>query len=198
MVDVLDISKIEANKLKLFLLEFNLNDLLLGSLVMVKENAKKHGIKLSTNINKIPETIKADERHLKQIIYNLLSNAVKFTPDGGAVILAARHLSFNNSHLVTQDGQEIVSPVTDNQEPITNGNFVLISVEDTGIGLKAGDLGRVFKPFEQVDSSLGRRYEGTGLGLALTKHLVELHGGRIWTESKGKDKGSKFSFIIPV
>ena len=73
-----------------------------------------------------------------------------------------------------------------------------VSVRDTGIGLNQGDLDRIFNPFEQVDNSVGRRFHGTGLGLSLTKSLVELHGGKIWAESKGESKGATFSFCIPV
>ncbi|MCG2778831.1 MAG: ATP-binding protein, partial [Desulfobacterales bacterium] len=80
----------------------------------------------------------------------------------------------------------------------TTGDFIEISVTDTGIGLKKEDLERIFSPFDQVDSSPSRRYQGTGLGLSLTKSLVALHGGRIWVESDGEGKGSTFIFTIPL
>jgi signal transduction histidine kinase len=73
-----------------------------------------------------------------------------------------------------------------------------ISVQDTGIGIKGEDLQRIFNPFEQAENSASRRFAGTGLGLSLTKRLVELHGGRIWAESEGAGKGSRFSFLIPI
>src|SRR5208283_2331187 len=92
--DILDLSKVEAGKLELEAAEIHLRMLLEGSLSMVKEKAMKHGIRLSSDINGIPEAVQADERKLKQILYNLLSNAVKFTPDGGSVVLSTRHLSF--------------------------------------------------------------------------------------------------------
>jgi signal transduction histidine kinase len=115
--------------------------------------------------------IEADERKLKQIVYNLLSNAAKFTPDRGEVRLKARK----------------------------GGNgYIEISVEDTGIGIKQEDLDRIFESFEQADGSITRKYPGTGLGLSLTKSLVELHGGKIWAESDGEGKGSAFTFTIPM
>jgi signal transduction histidine kinase len=177
--DILDLAKVEAGKLELELSDFNLKMLLENSFVMVKEKAMKHRIQLSTEIDEISETIKADERKLKQIIYNLISNAIKFTPDGGSITLAAK---------------------TDTQYPIPgiDKNFIEISAKDTGIGIKLEDLDRIFNPFEQVESSESRRYQGTGLGLSLTKRLVELHGGRIWAESEGENKGSTFRFVIPV
>ncbi len=114
--------------------------------------------------------IQADEIKLRQIVFNLLSNAAKFTPDGGRVEL-----------LAWKEGDELI-----------------ISVSDTGIGLKREDRESIFGAFEQLDSSYARRQQGTGLGLALARSLVELHGGRIWAESEGEGKGSKFTFTIPI
>jgi len=79
-----------------------------------------------------------------------------------------------------------------------HGDFVEISVADTGIGIRAEDIPKLFQPFTQLDASLARRYQGTGLGLALTKRLVELHGGQIWAESEGEGKGSTFTFTLPL
>ena len=170
--DILDLSKVEAGKTEMKPAPVNLKHVMQNSLIMVKEKAAKQGIRLSLDTDGIPETITADERKLKQILYNLMANAVKFTPDRGNVNCTARHLD--------SDG------------------CVEISVTDTGIGLKPNDLERIFDPFEQVNGSAGRQYKGTGLGLSLTKKLVELHGGRIWAESAGEGKGSKFSFTLPV
>ena len=158
----------------------------------------KHKIRLSSDINGIPEAVQADERKLKQILYNLLSNAVKFTPDGGSVVLSARHLSFREGRWFSPDGQP-VGLSWDGDDLVMKGKeSIEISVQDTGIGIKGEDLQRIFSPFEQVESSASRRYQGTGLGLSVTKRLVELHGGTIWAESEGEGKGSKFIFIIPV
>jgi len=132
----------------------------------------KHGIKLDLHIPQelMDLEISADERKLKQIIFNLLSNAVKFTPDGGVITTTVR-----------REGVDLIT-----------------SVADSGIGIKPEDQERVFGEFEQVNSTYARQQQGTGLGLALTRRLVELHGGRIWMESKGEGKGSTFTFVIPV
>jgi signal transduction histidine kinase len=193
--DILDFSKVEAGKLDLETSDVDLRTLLENSLTMIKEKAMKHGIKLLINMDGIPETIRADERKFKQIMYNLLSNAVKFTPDGGSITLAAK-LGTGYSVVAHEDGDEQTS--THYQTPNCDRNFVEISIKDTGIGLKGDDPERIFNSFEQIENLATRKYQGTGLGLSLTKQLVELHGGRIWVESEGEGKGSIFSFIIPV
>jgi PAS domain S-box-containing protein len=182
--DILDLSKVEAGKLQLESGNVNLKILLENSLMMFKEKAMKQEIQLTMDIDSIPETIKADERKFKQIVYNLLSNAVKFIPDGGKVHLSANRLS--SGELKTDELQ---------QRP--NEGYVEISVMDTGIGIREEDRERIFDPFEQLENTASRRYPGTGLGLSLTKSLVELHGGRIWAESDGEGKGSIFKFVIP-
>ena len=196
--DILDLSKVEAGKLELEAMEIPLRSLLQGSLGMVKEKALKHKIRLSSDINGIPEVIQADERKLKQILYNLLSNAAKFTPDGGSVTLSARYLSFRDGQWLTPDGQPIRLPLDGDGLVMKGKGLIEISVQDSGIGIKGEDLERIFDPFEQVESSASRKYQGSGLGLSLTKRLVELHGGKIWAESEGQGKGSKFILVIPA
>ena len=170
--DILDLSKVEAGKMELEPSRVNIKDLLENSLIMIKEKAMKHGIKLDLHIPQelMDLEISADERKLKQIIFNLLSNAVKFTPDGGVITTTVR-----------REGVDLIT-----------------SVADSGIGIKPEDQERVFGEFEQVNSTYARQQQGTGLGLALTRRLVELHGGRIWMESKGEGKGSTFTFVISV
>lgn len=182
--DILDLAKVEAGKLELQLSEVHIRDVLENSLVMFKEKAIKNGIELATDLNKIPDSIDADERKVKQILYNLLSNAVKFTPPGGNILLAAKFISKADAHF-----QGLSESSTD---------YLQIWVEDSGIGLKKEDLEQVFQPFEQVDSSACRRFQGTGLGLSLTKSLIELHGGKIWVKSKGENKGATFFICIPI
>lgn len=170
--DILDLAKVEAGKDELKLSPVNLEKLMKNSLTLVKEKAIKHRIKLSLKIANIPDTITVDERKLKQILFNLMSNAVKFTEDNGRVDLSAKSSK--------------------------DGSHIEISVVDSGIGINHEHLTRIFAPFEQIDGSCARSYEGTGLGLSLSKKLVELHGGRIWAQSDGEGQGSRFSFSIPV
>lgn len=167
--DILDLSKIEAGAMELDLNDIYLPDLLHGSIRMFREKGMKKGIKLDLAVDEEIGLITADSRKIKQVIFNLLSNAVKFTPDGGSVSLSA----------------------------IDEQDHVLVCVSDTGIGVSEEDKANIFREFAQVDGSLSRRHEGTGLGLALTKKLVEMHGGEIRVESK-LGVGSKFLFNLPV
>ncbi|MBF0317789.1 MAG: PAS domain S-box protein, partial [Nitrospirae bacterium] len=170
--DILDLSKIEAGKMTLDLERVNIPALLENSLSIVKEKALAHGIKLTMDIQPGIGDVCLDSRKAKQIVYNLLSNAVKFTPDKGSVSLTVRVVSHEDR------------------------NFVEISVMDTGIGMSEEGMKRLFRPFEQIDGSLSRRYEGTGLGLAMVKRLVELHGGTVTVESE-EGKGSCFTVRLP-
>jgi len=179
--DILDLSKIEAGKMELELSEFNLREALEASLMMFKEKALKHHIKMEMEFDERIGNITADEIKIKQIMLNLLSNAFKFTPDGGSVFVKARR--------VHKEGR------TQNDNLIED--FIEISVEDTGHGISEEDQKKLFQPFQQLSSSLTRAYSGTGLGLNLCKKFVELHGGRIWVESE-VGKGSRFVFTIPV
>jgi signal transduction histidine kinase len=169
--DILDLSKIEVGMMQIELSRFLLKGGINSSVAMLNEKAKKHGITLHVDIG--PESdihIEADERKFKQIMFNLLSNALKFTPDGGSVFVTAR---------------------------LSNNDLIEISVADTGIGIKAEHFGEIFKEFKQLDNTYIKKQKGTGLGLALTKKIVELHCGEIWVESE-YGKGSTFTFTIPV
>ena len=174
--EMLDLSKVEAEPGKLELSQLDISAALHDALNTVKTAADKKGINLSVEIEQGLSRITADQVKLKQILYNLLSNSIKFTPEGKEVNVSARILD---------------SKSKENQPKIA------ISVIDAGVGIKPEDQKRIFGAFEQVDSSLTRHFEGAGMGLALTKKLVELHGGRIWIESEGEDKGSTFTFTIP-
>ena len=201
--DILDLSKVEAGKLELELSDFNPKMILESSLIMIKEKAMKHNIKLSTHVDGIPETITADERKFKQVLYNLLSNAVKFTPVSGELDLEARMVDcvIRKSRRRGDTKRVQVIKVLVKGEHIHNRESrkcLQISVSDTGIGIKSEDQGQIFNPFHQVENSASRRFQGTGLGLSLSKSLVELHGGSIWVESEGEGKGSTFIFTIPL
>jgi signal transduction histidine kinase len=165
--DILDLSKVEAGQMELEVSSFSLREALENGLTIVKERAARHGIGLSLEVEPDLDLIEADERKVKQVVFNLLSNAVKFTPDGGRVAVTARCV----------DG------------------VVEIAVRDTGIGIATEDLPKVFDEFRQVGQGLARA-EGSGLGLALARRFVELHGGRIWVEST-PGQGSTFSFTLP-
>jgi len=200
--DILDLSKVESGKMELELSSFSLKDLLNAALIMFKEKAMRHGIKLGIEIEPGAEVeIQADERKLKQIMFNLLSNAVKFTPDGGSVHVAARRVvrdwGLGVSKAGIRDQGLGIGLIPNNQSPTPDRDFVEISVTDTGIGIREEDILKLFKEFIQIESAYSRNYEGTGLGLVLTKKLVELHGGKIWVESE-PGKGSKFLFFIPA
>jgi PAS domain S-box-containing protein len=169
--DVLDLAKIESGREKLELLKVNITSLLESSLIMVREKALSHGI--STHLKTTPEVdsleILADERKLKQVMFNLLSNAVKFTPDGGSITVEGR-----------KEAEEL-----------------MVSVADTGIGIAPEYHDKVFERFFQLKSGSIDKTPGTGLGLSLVKHLVGMHGGRVWVESEGVGKGSRFTFTLP-
>ncbi len=201
--DILDLSKVEAGRLKLACSDTNLKILLKNSITVVKEQARKRNIRLAVDIDGIPTIIKADEGKLKQIMYNLLSNAVKFTPDGGEVRLGGRMVDcVVRRGLRREDSRDlkIVEARLDKSKGTATKTTpcVELSVSDNGIGIRPEDQERIFDRFEQVDASSDRRYQGTGLGLPLTKRLVELHGGRIWVDSGGEGKGSRFGFVIPA
>ena len=182
--DILDLSKVEAGKLEYRPEQVAIRAVISNSLTMIKEKALKHGVKTSIKFDGIPEIIRADERKLKQILYNLLSNAVKFTPKGGRIDLVAKRASSGDSQVQNEED--------------TLKNYIQISIKDSGIGLKNENIAKIFQPFEQVENSASRQFQGTGLGLSLTKRLVELHGGAIWVESEGEGLGAMFSFTLPV
>jgi PAS domain S-box-containing protein len=176
--DILDLSKVEAGKMELELSRFPLLPELNGAVMMVKEKTRRHGIAVTLDMP--PELeIEADQRKLRQILFNLLSNAVKFTPDGGSVQITARFISDGGASQLKKEEM-----------------MLEISVTDTGIGIKEEDMPKLFQEFTQIGSVNTREYEGTGLGLALTKRLVELHGGRIFAQSE-PGRGSAFSFTMP-
>jgi len=168
--DVLDLAKVEAGKMELNPESFPLIKALNEVCAVAKAIAQKKRIELRTQVAPELGNVTVDPQKFKQVIYNLLSNAVKFTSEGGCVEILASH------------------PQADVFE---------IAVKDNGIGIKAEDLPRLFKEFEQLDAGTARRFEGTGLGLALTRKIVELHGGSIRVESE-PGKGSTFTVVFPL
>ena len=167
--DILDLSKIEAGRMELQYEIFPVHDAIEDVYTILKGLASKKHLELKTTILPEVKDIEADRVKFKQILYNLLSNAIKFTPENGHINLEAGIMD----------------------------DMLQVSVSDTGIGMKPDDKEKVFKEFWQADSSFARKYEGTGLGLALTKRIVEMHGGNIRFESE-YGKGSIFYFALPL
>jgi signal transduction histidine kinase len=166
--DILDLSKIEAGRMELEPADFDLPGAIDNALTLVRERAGRRGIALGRDVDERVGTIHADERKVKQVLLNLLSNALKFTPEGGRIDVGA----------AVSDG------------------MVEVSVADTGVGIAHEDQEAVFEEFRQVGTA-DKKVEGTGLGLALSRKFIELHGGRIWVKSQ-VGTGSTFTFTIPV
>lgn len=171
--DILDLSKIEAGKMELEVSKVSISSLIEGSLLLFKEKALRHNIIVDVKTDDIGD-VTADGQKIKQVMLNLLSNAFKFTPDGSSVLVRAKRI--NNGNLE---------------------DYVEISVQDTGSGISEDDQKRLFQPFQQLETGFTKKHSGTGLGLSLCKKFVELHGGRIWVESKA-GMGSRFAFAIPI
>ena len=190
--DILDLSKIEAGMMTLDLEPVNLKYLLTKSLSIVRERANSQRIQLEIDIPEELGVSQLDSRKTKQIIYNLLSNAVKFTPEGGRVSLRAKRVPRSAVGLIPGPWpvQSFNFLANDYQD------FFEICVADTGIGLATENIGKLFQAFSQVDSSLSRKFDGTGLGLAMTKQLTELHGGSIAVASR-EHQGSRFVVWLP-
>jgi len=167
--DILDLSKVEAGRMELELAPFSLPETLENALMLVRERAGRHGVALDLVVDERLGDVVGDERKVRQVLLNLLSNAVKFTPDGGRIGVRATRID----------------------------DTVEISVRDTGIGIAPEDQAAVFEEFRQVGGDRARKREGTGLGLALARRFVELHGGRIWVESE-VGRGSTFTFTLAV
>jgi two-component system cell cycle sensor histidine kinase PleC len=167
--NILEMSKIEAGKYVIRREPLDIAEIIRYCLRMVRLRADEAGIALVEHIAADLPTISADERALRQILLNLLSNAIKFTDKGGTVTVMA----------------------------MADAKTLNVVVGDTGIGIAPDDLARIGRPFEQIDNRHSRRYDGTGLGLALTRSLIELHGGRMTIESE-EQVGTRITMILPL
>ena len=167
--DILDLSKVEAGRMELDVTRFDLPTAIENALILIRERATRHGIKVEHKIDERLGEVVGDERKFKQILLNLLSNAVKFTPEGGSIGVSAA---------LTKEAVEV-------------------AVSDTGIGIAPENQETIFEEFRQVGTDASKKREGTGLGLTLTKKFVELHGGTIRVEST-VGKGSTFTFTLPL
>jgi signal transduction histidine kinase/CheY-like chemotaxis protein len=177
--DILDLAKIGAGQLELDCSAIAVSSLCNSSLAFIKQQALNKRIQLESKLPSHLPALLVDERRVRQVLINLLNNAVKFTPEGGQIILEATPLS-----PAPQSTDSLVSP------------FLELAVIDTGIGIAAENIDKLFQPFIQIDGALNRQYEGTGLGLSLVKRLVELHGGQVGVTSE-IGVGSRFTITLP-
>ena len=173
--DILDISKIESGKMELSFINFSFTQMLdrVKSVITIKMQDKKQHFSVEID-PEIPKILFGDDQRLAQVIANLLSNATKFTPEDGNVVLAATLASLQKDKCVIQ-----------------------ISVRDSGIGMSKEEQAKLFNAFQQAEAGTSRKYGGTGLGLVISKHIVEMMGGNIWIES-GPGNGSCFSFTVAL
>jgi signal transduction histidine kinase len=167
--DILDLSKVEAGRMELELSRFDLPAAIGSAVILVRERATRHGLGLDVSVDDRLGLFVGDERKIRQVLLNLLSNAVKFTPEGGRITVRA----------------------------VPANGSVEVSVSDTGIGIAQDDQEAIFQEFRQVGTDYARKREGTGLGLALARRFVDLHGGRLWVKSR-PGEGSTFTFTLPV
>jgi signal transduction histidine kinase len=175
--NILNISKIESAKMRLEIREVSIRPLIETVISEFQPLMQQKGLRLSLDLSEKHPVVYGDTDKIKQILINLLSNAVKFTGEGGITV----------TNRISDVGIKKGEPP----------HFMEICVEDTGIGIKEDDLGKIFDKFVQIDFALVRQYEGTGLGLAIAKGLVNLHKGSIWVTSK-YGRGSRFCFTLPL
>ncbi len=167
--DILDLSKVEAGKTEIIYEDFSVYTVINEVKTLVVSIASKKHIMIYVTIDEKLTTLHADVGKFKQILFNLMSNAIKFSPNDGAITIDAQCIN----------------------------DTAQIAITDTGIGISKDDQKKLFQSFVQVDASTSRQFGGTGLGLALTKRLVELHDGKVWVESE-LGKGSTFTFTLPL
>ncbi|MCX9085090.1 MAG: HAMP domain-containing sensor histidine kinase [Candidatus Methanoperedens sp.] len=167
--DILDLSKVEADKIDLYIEKMSLSEIIDISISLIKDIAKQKNIQTIKELDPGSDILEADKDRIRQILFNILNNAVKFSKPEGKVTITSRK----------------------------EGDYIQISVIDNGIGIKEEDIGKLFKEFEQLDKGISRNYGGAGLGLIISKKLIELHGGRIWLQSK-YGEGTTFTFTLPL
>ena len=186
--DILDLAKIESGKDELDLQPIAIADLCVQCVEMVQHRVDKKRLVLSQEIDQRLGQVNLDERRVRQMVINLLSNAVKFTPEGGQIKFACR-LAY---------GSQLQEQYRPDRSPVNLSTpYLCLEVQDTGIGIAQDKWNLLFRPFQQVDASLTREHEGTGLGLALTKRLAELHGGTVSLKSV-EHQGSTFAVWLPL
>jgi PAS domain S-box-containing protein len=190
--DILDLSKVEAGKMTLDVEAMQISSLLANSLSIIREKAAARDVRLVMDVPNELGSIRGDARKVKQIVYNLLSNAVKFSSEHGEVTLRASRVPRADVGHLSEDSMGRTFPLVESEF----AEFLQISVTDGGMGISPEGLERLYKPFSQVDSGLSRKFEGTGLGLAMVKLLADLHCGSVAVESE-VGKGSCFTVWLP-
>ena len=186
--DLLDLSKIEAGKMDFHFVPTNINTVIEYVKSTLSEVAKTKGLTIITDQdNSIPDTI-ADPQRLEQVLANLVSNAIKFTPENKTITISSKLVNSKNIN-INDYFKDIIN--------LSEGDYVLVSVKDEGIGIAEKDLLHAFDKFAQIENSLSRKAGGTGLGLPIAKQLLDAHKGAIWCDSE-LNKGSEFYFVIPV
>ncbi|RPI08474.1 MAG: sensor histidine kinase, partial [Zetaproteobacteria bacterium] len=195
---VLDFATMEAGGLSLDRRVLAPASALEAVVAEVRPLAEKKSVALRTEIASVLPNVYADPARFRQICFNLLTNAVKFTPTGGTIRVGARAATapWDDSAVGGGNVESGRSPA--DAASGTPGGWFELSVADTGIGIRAEDVTRLFQEFSVLEPSETKRHAGSGIGLALTKRLVELHGGRIWVESDGEGKGSTFRVVLPT
>ncbi|AOE79571.1 MULTISPECIES: sensor histidine kinase [Pseudomonas] len=191
--DILDLSKVEAGMMELELEAVELAGLLANSLLIVREKAALQRIQLKLESPEDLGCLELDLRKTKQIVYNLLANAVKFSEHAGSVTLTVREVAREQVGHIAGDWPVYSFDLPDSPHQ----QFLELSVSDTGIGIAEDDMGKLFKAFSQIDSSLARKFEGTGLGLAMVKRLTDLHGGSVAVASR-EGQGARFVAWLPL
>lgn len=190
ITSILDISKIESGKVTLSPVEADLAEVARSSVTTIHPQAQKRGLNVELDVAAELPRVPADRDKIRQCLVNLLANALKFTPKGGTVTLSVERYTGPRRNRTDEDrGFALFEP--------RENHFVKLSVRDSGIGIPADKLERVFDTFYQVDNSSTREYGGTGLGLSIVKSYVEAHGGEVWVDSE-EGKGSVFSILLPL
>jgi len=194
---ILEFSNVEAGELTLQPVPVPVAETLEDVLLVTRGIARKKAQTVEARIEAALPPLLADPLRFKQVCFNLLSNAVKFTPEGGTITLTARRLSGQSGDLAARQTGTSPECQVAQLPDCPPADWLELKVADTGIGIKAEDLPRLFREFVQLDDPVTKRHEGVGLGLAFTRKMVELHGGRIWAESEGEGRGSTFAVILP-
>jgi PAS domain S-box-containing protein len=189
--DILDLSKVESGQVELAFSSIAVPMLIQTSLSFIRQQARKKQIQIETQIPPNLPYIVVDQLRINQVLINLLNNAVKFTPQGGKITVEVNYPCPPLGHSLGN-----INPTLLQLSDLSDADFLRIAIIDTGIGIAAENINKLFQPFIQIDSALNRQYEGTGLGLALVKRLVELHGGHIHVTSE-VGQGSCFVFDLP-